>query len=58
MKENYSPRYWSHLMEAKWYVYYVTQGKEDLPDRYKRWLEREQAKLDQKLAKAEAFIFE
>ena len=39
-------------MEAESYVYNFFQGEEDLAE-FKRWLERQRAKLDQKLAKAE-----
>lgn len=46
------------LMEAHWYVYYLTRGEEDLPDGYKRWLEKEKAKLAQKLMKASSLNFE
>ena len=39
-------------------VYYHNKGEEDLPDRFKRWMAREWAKLARKLEKIDSFIFE
>ena len=46
------------LQQSKWEAYYHTQGEDDIPNKNKRWLREEQAKLAQRLAKAEAFNFD